>query len=290
MRQISNSEVGSWLTCQRKYHFEYVMDLEPKVQSTPLTKGILIHAMLEEYYIGKSESLTEEECREMATEPLMRAMTEGLLPVDELGYLRDLVYGYFIRYELDDQRYVVFAVEGKFSMQMTEGFSLPSTIDLIYQDMEDGRYIIIDHKSSYNFWSDEQATMSSQFPKYIAIMRTSGLDVKAGIINQVRTRVLKPGNELYRRTLVKPTDAKIREMIRQHLLAGNQIMEYRKDLSIDKLIGAYDKQTCGQCAFFGLCDSAIEGVRLDYQIAQEFQIRTSYGYNPNSQFGEKENV
>jgi hypothetical protein len=283
-RLISNSEVSSWQQCGRKYYFEYVLDLEPMTPSDPITKGVIIHGMLEYYYVAKSEGLDEAECREAAMEPLMTALSDGLMEVNDLGCIRDLVMGYFDRYrEVDDERYKVYAVEGKFVLDLSEDYSMPGTIDLIYLDTWDNKFIIIDHKSSYNFWTDEQANISGQFPKYIAIMRAQGMPVKAGWINQIRTRPLKDGNELYRRTPIQPSDKKVAEMVRQHVQLSNEIIAYRQAPALEAAPGAYNKYVCANCSFLPLCDSAIEGVDIRFHIKHEYRQRTSYGYNPNTE-------
>lgn len=279
-RLISNSEVSSWLTCQRMYFFEYVLDLEPKKTSEPITKGVIIHSALEEYYIAKSEGLDEEECRQSARQAIIRALSTDLMDVAEIGSIDSLVTGYFNHYTEDDDRYRVHAVEAKYALALSEEYSLPGTIDLIWQDLEDGRYIIVDHKSSYNFFSEDAISTLGQVPKYIAILRSMGLDVKYGMLNQLRTRPLKEGNELYRRSIVKPTPSKIRAALDQHVKASEMILDYRKNIGpVSDTIPVLNKMTCGNCKFLSLCDSTLEGAPIKYQIQQDYKPRTSYGYN-----------
>lgn len=286
MRFISNSEVASWLQCRKKYYYEYILELEPKKYSEAISKGVLIHAMLEAYYAGKSMGYDEAECRDASMEPMMIAAQSPFADMVDLGKTRDLVYGYFEHYMEYDQRYKVYAVETKLKFDLSNDYALVGTIDLIWQDMEDGLYIPVDHKSSYNFWTDEQASISGQFVKYSAILKSMGMQVKGVMVNQIRTRPLKDPapTALYQRAWVRPTDIKIRKVMEQHVNASEEIMAFRVDPKPDTIIPIYDKYICSGCPFLPLCDSESNGAPIQYQIQADYQKRTGYGYN-NSEVG-----
>ena len=279
MRLISNSEVGTWLHCKRQYYYGFVADLEPKVESDPLTKGTLIHAILEQYYVGKASGYDESECVEMAMQPLIDAAQKPYSDISDLGDVRELMLAYFAHYLENDARYKVYAVETELKANITENYALAGTIDLIVQDEEDGRFLLWDHKSSYNFWTDAQAEITGQFPKYVFLGRQAGLDVKGFIINQIRTRKLKPGNELFRRTRVNPTENKIRSVMRQHMQASEEIIAYRQTNDLDLATPRFDKYACAHCSFIDLCDAQSNGAPTKYIVASEFKKRDGYGYN-----------
>lgn len=278
MRMISNSEVNSWLQCTRKYYYEYVLGLEPKVYSEAISKGIIIHSMLEGYYAGKMQGLDEAACREEATEPLLFAMASGG-DIAELGGIRTLVEGYFDKSLADEERYEVRAVETKYALELSESFSLVGTLDLLLFDKWDAKYIPVDHKSTYNFWTDEQVNTSAQFVKYIIILRGLGYDVGKFMVNQIRTRPVKNG-DLYQRAWADPSDSRLKAVLRQHVDTSNKIVEFhRNGADHDATIPVFDKYICSNCPFLSLCNSDTEGQVLTFQINQEYQKRTSYGYN-----------
>lgn len=279
MRFISNSEVASWLTCRRKYYFEYVLELESKQTSSAISKGVLIHAMLEAYYAAKAMGYTEAECREASMEPIMDAAQGKYADMSDLGKTRDLVMGYFSHYEeADGQRYKVYAVETKMKADLSDDFAMVGTVDLIWQDMTDGKFLMVDHKSSYNFWTDMQAGISGQFVKYVFLGKAAGLDIKGAMVNQIRTRELKEGNELYRRAWVNPSEVKIRNVMASHVVASQEIVNFRENAHIDMAVPIYDKYGCSNCPFLPLCDSVSNGAPIQYQITADYQKRTSYGY------------
>jgi hypothetical protein len=279
MRLISNSEVSSFLKCSRLYYYEYVLDLEPKQFSDVINKGILIHAMLEGYYAGKAQGLPEAACREEAMEPLIFAGAQGG-DMDELIAIRTLVTGYFDRYEIEDgERYEVVSIETKYALPLTDEYSLVGTLDLLLRDKWDGKLVAVDHKSTYNFWTDDQATIAGQFTKYLAILRGLGYDVKQLMVNQLRTRPVKNG-DLYQRAWVDPSNARLEAVLKQHIDTSNKIMDFRDaGARHEDTTPIYDKYYCTNCSFLSLCNSDTEGQNLTFQIEQEFRKRTTYGYN-----------
>lgn len=286
MRNISNSEVSSWLRCRRKYYYEYMLDLEPKVLSAPIGRGTLIHAMLEQYYLNKMDGESEDTCRDAAQRVINAEILDENADVTMLGKTRDLIMGYFDEWLEHDERYEIIGVETQFSIPVPEdSFNIVGTVDLFLKDKEDGRYIGVDHKSSYNFWTEAQAQVNAQFPKYMYGLMERGFDVKAFVINQIRTRELKSGNELYRRMTVKPSESRLKAVMQQHLTAGREIMAFRADPDKDKAIPVYDKFVCANCPFFDLCDSDTEGAPLQYVIQNGYQLHKNYGYNKDNNDG-----
>lgn len=279
MRKVSNSEVSTFLHCKRKYWYEYMMDLEPKVHSEPITKGVMIHAILEQYYLAKMDGESEDECRTQAFAPLADAAREQDADLLDLAKTRVLVQQYFDHYEEIDQRYEVIAVETKLIVPLIDDvLALAGTIDAIFQDKEDGTIIPVDHKSSYNFWTDAQLAIGGQFTKYVFGLRSRGYDIDRFMVNQIRTREMKAGNEFFRRAWVRPSENKIRAVMAQHLMVGAEIIEFRQKAEKADAIPIFDKYRCSNCPFLEICDSDSEGAPTEYLIEQGFQQRKNYGY------------
>lgn len=279
LRMISNSEVSSWLLCTRKYFYEYFLNIEPKVLSEPLTKGTFIHAILEEYYAAKQLGMEEGECRAAAMQVVMDAAALPEANMVDIGQTRDLVFAYFDKYEIDDEKYEIIAVETKYKADLTERFSMVGTIDLALRNKETGQVVGVDHKSSYNFWTPDQCRQAGQFVKYIVLMRYAGLDVSTFMVNQLRTRNVKNG-DIFQRAYIHPTEIRIANVMKQHIRASEEIMAFRDSgASKEDTTPILDKYICNQCSFQELCDSDMEGVDIRYAIESDYQPRTGYGYN-----------
>lgn len=48
--ELSYTRVNCFLTCRRKYYFEYIEDLTPKIKSNALVTGDIVHRLLDAYY------------------------------------------------------------------------------------------------------------------------------------------------------------------------------------------------------------------------------------------------
>jgi CRISPR/Cas system-associated exonuclease Cas4 (RecB family) len=276
---ISNSEVSSWLHCTRKYYYEYFLNIEPKQLSEPLTKGTFIHAILEEYYAAKQLGMEEGDCRAAALQVVMDAAALPDANMVDIGQTRDLVFGYFDKYHVDDEIYEIVAVESKYKADLSPEFALVGTIDLVLRNKFTGKVIGVDHKSTYNFWTPDQCQTAGQFVKYIVLLRYAGIDINTFMVNQLRTRNVKNG-DLWQRAFIHPTEARISNVMKQHIAASEKIMKFRAMGSPKELtVPVYDKYACSNCSFLPLCDSDTEGVNIDFQVASDYQPRTGYGYN-----------
>jgi hypothetical protein len=239
--------------------------------------------MLEAYYAAKASGLSEEVCRDEATEPLSYALASGG-DIAELGAIRSLVDGYFLRYaEEDDERYEIVSIETKYAFPLAEEYSLVGTLDLLLRDKWDGGLVAVDHKSTYNFWTEDQINLSGQFIKYLIILRGLGLDVRKLMVNQLRTRPVKNG-DVYQRGWANPSNDRVQAVLRQQIQASDKIMDFRDaGAKHDDTTPIYDKYVCSNCPFLSLCNSDTEGLDLTFQINQEYQKRTGYGYNKEMQ-------
>src|SRR5678810_589303 len=92
LRRISNSEVGTWLTCRRKYFYAFDMGIAPKKsfnnpssKVTTLAVGTLGHQVLGIYYEGLMNGQGENMSRQAARDFL------SLLMVEPKDYSREVV-------------------------------------------------------------------------------------------------------------------------------------------------------------------------------------------------------
>ena len=56
MLKIDNTKRKTYVSCPRKYYFEYILGLKTEKGSTPLRYGIVWHAIMEAFY-GKIKEL-----------------------------------------------------------------------------------------------------------------------------------------------------------------------------------------------------------------------------------------
>lgn len=286
MRRISNSEVSTWLTCQRKYYYEFILNLEPKQANGALGKGTLFHSALASYYdilkAGEPHHKAVAEARKMLL--IETAMSNYSL--DTVMEVDRLLKGYWAYY-MGDPDWEILEVEANYDLPITDNFEYSLRLDLYVRSRSTGAYILVDHKTTYDFWSQDDLDLNPQFPKYIASMRANGKQVDYAILNQVRSRALKnPSPEqLFKRAVCKPSLAKVQTALREQVLVSQEITRYRElPLAVQAANSTriLNKAVCKWCNVKSLCLSEYDGGDITYQIEYDFKQRT-YGYNAPSE-------
>lgn len=284
-RNISNSEVTTYLSCKRQYEYAFMMELEPKETSTPLARGTVFHKGMELYWRARLSGADHEEAMVHA----MQAF--GTVPE-----------GYTLNQVMEAQvlwtRYMNFhagfpdikplGTEQQYDMPLTSSLSMTIRYDFYFQSLTTGKFAILDYKTSYDFWSPEDHDLNGQMPKYIACLQANGFRVDEGYLEEIRSRKLgaekasDPKN-LWRRTRYAPSGARKKSLLHQHISASLEIEKHRA-LPVDERraasIPVLNKHgVCKYCNFKGLCISELDGkADLTTDIRVGYKHNT-YGYN-----------
>lgn len=179
MRQtVTNSEMGTFRTCPRKWGFEYAELLRPKLPSRVLTWGNCIHAGLEAGYWGafsdKGRTLRLARAIECAKRGvcehyheyrglLNQAVDDGMPEEIAEEHFRDAdnmldvavwaTEHFFKATQGDLEKLVLLGVEVPFTVPMPDtkgrptGLMLSGKIDAIWWDPEMARIMVDDHKT-----------------------------------------------------------------------------------------------------------------------------------------------
>jgi hypothetical protein len=303
MPSVSHSEVDSYLLCRRKHYYGYGLSLERINTSNSLATGTAGHRVLEAFYAHiLSLGDTASEQKESFDVALDRARTVYQEIIDE-GYedapnratLYDMLFneewGYFANEFMVNNGWRILAVEAEFSLIYdTETDSrYPFVVDLLVQDPE-GRYVVIDHKFVYDFYTPEQTDLQPQIPKYIGALRAMNHEIVYGAYNMVRTRKLKtptPDSMTYFMILKPNTDRVLNTFMEQLGVAAE--IQALKELPLeDQNRRAYrtaNKMVCQSCSFRDICSTELIGgntelmMKTEYKIRERRQIGVSNGEN-----------
>lgn len=206
MSQISHSRVDGYLLCRRKDYYAYTLGLRRITESDSLAFGSAVHAVLEVFYRmilelggkGKTSAVLKKQRAAFGRAALaaldkVRALySEGFVDSERFPSLRRTIERYLEEAEpFVKKGFRVLAVEQKFALEYdsdTES-AFNFVIDLIVEDPQ-GYYVIVDHKTTYDFYKDEAIELQGQIPKYIGAMRGLGYKVGYGVYNQLRSRPL----------------------------------------------------------------------------------------------------
>ena len=282
MRKISNSETATWLQCRKKYYYEFDLELEPNVRGQALGRGIMLHDVLANYYENRVDGKSHDASVEAANTHLSAYMQNPGYSLDTVLEVKGLLAGYWGFYS-NDEGWEILEIEQAKELPLTDDFLYSLRFDLLVRERATGKVALVDHKTTYDFWSIDDAELNGQFPKYIGAMRANGYQVDKVIINQIRTRKLKNPSptDLFRRQDCVPSRAKIANLVREHVMVSQEIVKHKElPLEVRSAVTprCLNKMICKYCDVKSLCLSELDGGDITTAIATDFKKRT-YGYN-----------
>lgn len=286
VRKISNSEVTSWLSCRLQYSFAFMNNLTPRDTPMPLARGTLGHLAFQYYIEARLNNSNHDSAMNKAREAFTEALASKSLEVNVVGETQFL----FQRY-MDVNRgwpnWELLGTEQAHEIPINDEIIMPMRYDVLIRERDSDRILIGDFKFAYNFWTIDDHALNGQMPKYITIMNSAGMKVDGGVLIEIRTRPLSAKmsadhRNLWKHTHYYPSIAKKRNLLKQHVSASLEIVEFRKMSPEDqeyKLIPVLNKHgACKYCNFKELCASKIDGKDITFDMQHGF-VENTYGYN-----------
>jgi hypothetical protein len=289
MPSVSHSEVDSYLLCRRKHYYGYGLSLERVSTSHSLATGTAGHSILEHFYktfVGVDETKNPELFAvglEAARKRYEEIVGEGFEDAPNRATLHDILFdndwGYFANEFIVNNGWKILAVEAEFSLVYDEDkqSSYPFVVDMIVQDTE-GRYVVIDHKFVYDFYTPAQTDLQPQIPKYIGALRAMNHEIGYGAYNMVRTRKLKTPDAASMNyfMILKPNTERVLNTFMEQLGVAAEI-QVLKELPIEERSKiAYrtaNKMVCQSCSFRDICSTELIGGNTELMMKTEYKIR-----------------
>jgi len=291
MPSVSHSEVDSYLLCRRKHYYGYGLSLERISTSQSLATGTAGHRILEAFYAHLlSLSDTAEGQLENFDLGLERAQAvyrevveEGYEDANNRALLYDMLFheewGYFHNEFMVRNGWKVLAVEAEFSLiyDTDTDSSYPFVVDMIVEDPE-GRYVVIDHKFVYDFYTPAQTDLQPQIPKYIGALRAMNHQIAYGAYNMVRTRKLKTPttDSMQYFMILKPNTDRVLNTFMEQLGVAAEIQAL-KELTIEeqdkRAYRTANKMVCQSCSFREICSTELIGGNTKLMLKTEYKIR-----------------
>lgn len=279
---ISNSEVGSYTSCEMKHYFAFGLSLEPKKMGDALSRGIIGHEALAVFYKNLNE-LGHEASSDLAITYVMQILQAHTGKYDEemLRGLLTLLQDYFEFYEGEGLKPIL--VEEQLHLQYLPDVAYGMRLDFYGQYTKGpkaGKFVLMDHKFVYDFKTQDMLRMNAQMPKYKAVLENNGYRVDECLLNQIRHRTKKgpmTPDEKFRREVLTFTQAEVRNVMREQVKAADRIMELRK-LPIgewkDQSLRAMGEFQCRNCSFINLCKTDLIGQPINLMVQTEFSNNT----------------
>ena len=286
---ISNSEVNTFLSCERKHYYAHGMNIAPKSYGTSLTRGIIGHEALAEYFQAIKDADTQDQAKSKALRIIDGYAAYGG-DMEMLGGLRTLVDIYLTNRAPEQLKlWRIVEVEKYYELPVTDRLSYGMRLDLMIQWLSGrrmGELGIVDHKFVYNFYGADAIQMDPQLPKYMGTAWKNNLNVTHAILNQLRWRETKENKmdwtKRFREDPVMPSPPRVRNIMREQITASERILE-RKNLPLEEqsklAVRTMGKMTCDRCSFVGPCSAELENQNIALMVMTEYKPNT-YGYTP----------
>jgi len=291
MPSVSHSEVDSYLLCRRKHYYGYGLSLERISTSQALATGTAGHRVLEMFYktlleagvTPKEQADAWDAAYAVAESEYQEIVKEGYEDAPNRARLHDMLFnegwGYFVNEYVVRAGWTILAVEAEFSLIYDENTqsSYPFVVDMIVKDTE-GRYVVVDHKFVYDFYTPEQTDLQPQIPKYIGALRAMNHEIAYGAYNMVRTRKLKTPESASMQyfMMLKPNVDRVLNTFKEQLGVASEIQKL-KELPIEEQSSrAYrtaNKMVCQSCSFRDMCSTELIGGNTELMMKTEYKIR-----------------
>jgi hypothetical protein len=215
---------------------------------------------------------------------LHRALAEKQ-PLDIVTDVDRIIQTYFGYYGDEiGSKYKILEVEKQYEVPLTEQSTYALRIDLLVHNLESGEIELWDHKFIYDFWSEDKLNLSPQFPKYTGALRFNGVAIDRCVLNQLRYRQLKnpTGDQLFKRTIQRPSDAKVKRSIYEQVTATQEILDWR-EMPIEerqkRAKRTLNPMVCERCSMKALCMSEYDGNDIKFLVQNDYRTKQKYGYN-----------
>lgn len=165
MELLTSSRMRCFRDCARKHQLSYVEGWRPVRDTEPLRFGTLIHRGLEAYWRAVQEFQQDSTIVSIDfLAPALLALAGEADPFDRVK-AEEMLRAYVTRWVDDFMSYEVLAVEARFecpllnpeTMHPSKTWKMAGKVDVIVRRREDGRVLVIEHKSAKEDASGDDA-------------------------------------------------------------------------------------------------------------------------------------
>lgn len=275
--KVSNSQVQTFLTCRKKWHYNYARGWVTRNPPKAMAMGDYMHGFFDIFYQMLQANPTEEP--ESLWDTLEEVILESLKADGSNGEEVLRAMKAMRRYVLEvspriDCGITVIGSEMHFEAPLTtpkgRDFLLEGYVDLLYKD-RNGQLIVRDHKTTGKggkdaFWKKEEVAADPQQSTYISGLRVLDFPVFSGEVNQIVTfnykdYLAKPIDTLFCCVRAFRTDEQIESAKRWYGRIVDAMLDETDHLE------SIEKGRCSYCFYRDPCSKQQQG-KDDEQILQ----------------------
>lgn len=234
---LSYSRISTFKACHYDHYCSYVLEIQPKREALPLTRGTIVHACLEAYNSGKSWKKEYKKHKAEWSKGKFKEEVES--PKSMINLCYDMVEGY-VSYYRDDEDEII-ANEMDFNLELVDGIRIRGFIDNI-RKRPNGQIWLKDYKTFASFPTLADLRFNMQSAIYFWALMEMGYDV-TGIewdvlkaSQHTLPAVLKDGS--ISKAQLKSTPTRVSRFIKD---MGHDVKEYQELIQRQKFSDYYQR-------------------------------------------------
>lgn len=286
-RIISGSQADSFNLCLRNWMFSYMFKKQAKTLSRSLSLGIVVHDLLAVFYQGIKDGFSIRDAEQLAMKRLTVMFEKSEYPFDILAMAHVLVSRYIAQDTIVTSSNIL-EVETDFFLPINKDYWYGMRLDLLVEatkGRQAGSILLIDHKTTYDFYTPQALLLNPQLPKYVIPVRYAGYHVTEAYINQIRTRFKTPelvskksNDDLFKRSPVGITNNRVKNALKHHMITSKRILDMSAlPLTVleDECVPTQNQMICKNCPFKEPCIRMEDGMSAEKALGDEYMPKQS---------------
>lgn len=274
--KISNSQIGSLQTCERRFYYEHIMKIKPLDYPVAMERGIFGHDLCKAFFKAMQEGKSYEECCEAVNVVLLTGLDN---PELLKAYRLVLAYGAYAF----QQPWKIIEVEQNRLHPVNEEDEFAYTPDLIFEWTEGvkrGTRGMLDFKFTGQYWTDKEINVYQQLPKYMIYYNlTSDTKVRNCGLVMLNTRAAAgaTGADLFLTKWIPVDKKKLQNIKRENELMMQRVKRVKETYAEEDYLRTVNTFTCKMCFFSEqMCPMQLNG--------QDITRVVKYAYEENKYF------
>jgi len=276
--QLRNSQRSCFKDCRKKYEYDYIVGLRPKIPSRKLHLGTLVHEALAYYYNPANMlSLSAENALALYKDRTHQELIKLQLPQDmlaefekdkELGY--NMLKYYFEEFAPENDDFEVLSVEQEIQARVKTPTGHASHV--LFGGRVDGtvsrqkQNLIMEHKTAASV-DTNGLILDEQMSAYMWGSREMGMQIDGVIYNilrKVNPYSARSKAPYVHREIIYRNETELKNQ-------GKQLYQEAQDIRSCKNFYRTPSRDCNwKCDYRNLCIASLDGSDVDYLIEANY--------------------
>lgn len=283
--KISNSQMQTLQTCERKFLYSHVWDLRPPHLPEPMERGLDGHELLETAFKAMLAGATALEA--------IKAMDDVLIRIADTNIHSLKIYRHVVALveHVASEQWVPIHIEQNFSIEMENDNRFVFTPDAIFQFTSGpnrGSYFIVDYKFTGQYWSEAELATFQQLPKYkIYAEKALGIKIRHLGLIMLNTRAAESaqGSQLFQVKWLTLTRQKLERIEKENEVLLQRTAEAKEKFTDRPELALRTVNTfaCKLCWFADVCSGELEGRDITKMLNKNYVKNTYFEDNYGSE-------